>query len=81
MSSAVGGTEDVIFHHVPDRTSFDEGWVKRKYRVYALVLGFECADVGDSMTVYIMSTSTFRHKPLLQFKKNSIALYFHKAWT
>ena len=37
VSSAGEVTEDVIFHHVPDRTSSDEGWVKRAYRNYPLL--------------------------------------------
>ena len=58
MSSAEGVAEDVIFHHVPDGTSSDEGWVKRAFRVYSLLLRFKHANVVNSMTVYIMNTST-----------------------
>ena len=60
-SGELGGevvTEDVIFQHVPDGTSSDEGWVKRAYRVYLLLLRFKHANVVDSMTVYITNIST-----------------------
>ena len=58
MSSAGEVTEDVIFHHVPDRTSSDEGWVKRAYRIDPLLLQFKHVNGADSMTVYITNTST-----------------------
>lgn len=52
----VGVIEDVIFHHVPERASSDEGWVKRM--LFGLVWSGGCvmcfADVLGSMTVYMM---------------------------
>lgn len=55
MSSVEGATEDVIFHHVPEWASSDEGWVKRTYRNACEYLQFMYANVPHSMTVYIMN--------------------------
>ena len=53
MSSVEGGlAEDVIFHHVPDGASSDEGWVKRA--CLSILLSWLHADVLCSMTVYMI---------------------------